>query len=240
MSARSLIDESNPAPAQGPLRRMMSWGRSWFDVNDDDTVRLPDGRIVPASEAPPPQAAAEQAPEDEEVARHLASLTPQCNTCLGGVVCCGCLPCKPKKRRAKGYKGPKFECQYHIGIQQEPNFDVYSRIIGKAGKHMKDIVNKSKTYHTADEPEDGTRLRLRGQGSGFMEKESDGVKRESRDPMMLCVTSCNTEAFACARGEVEALLQGIYADYRSATRQTVQLHVHEGPRPQEGSRRKGT
>mmetsp|Transcript_38448 Transcript_38448/g.102315 ORF Transcript_38448/g.102315 Transcript_38448/m.102315 type:complete len:249 (-) Transcript_38448:97-843(-) len=118
----------------------------------------------------------------------------------------------------------KLQCQFLIGIEDDADFGVKGRLLGKAGKHMKDVVA---------EAGEGTKLRLRGRGSGFFE----GPRRiESSDPLMLCVSAPSIEAYDEAKRLVCELLEGIYADYREVVpHSTVKLQVHEGPR--EGRRR---
>jgi len=118
----------------------------------------------------------------------------------------------------------KLQCQFLIGIEDDADFGVKGRLLGRAGKHMKDIIA---------EAGEGTKLRLRGRGSGFFE----GPRRmESTDPLMLCLSAPNIEAYDAAKRLVSELLEGIYMEYREVVPDsTVQLQVHEGPR--EGGRR---
>mmetsp|Transcript_167320 Transcript_167320/g.321422 ORF Transcript_167320/g.321422 Transcript_167320/m.321422 type:complete len:269 (-) Transcript_167320:49-855(-) len=232
----------------------------WADETDEGTVRTASGRLVPWSEAPPQldsstvEKPAEDDDEDDDDdedgspnGEEAAKLAPNQSTNADRIrkmtpttgCCAGCLPMmtaskkdrQSPKGRGKGRNkrvgsGPKHECQYHIGILQDDAFDVKRRIIGSGGSNMKEIVTNANQYSNGD----GTKLRLRGVGSGFLEMEG-GKKQESGDPLMLCITAVTDEAFQNARGSVEKLLLEIYAQYTTAYPGTmVQINVHEGRR----------
>lgn len=93
----------------------------------------------------------------------------------------------------------KQQCQFIIGIEEDPQFRVGRRLLGPYGQNMKDISNKT-----------GCRLRLRGRGSRFFEGPE---QQESPDPLMLCISSPCEDSHKEAIGLVEALLHPIYADY---------------------------
>lgn len=72
---------------------------------------------------------------------------------------------------------------------------------------MKRIIEKCRYENNA--PNDAVKLRLRGQGSGFKEGH---LKRESSEPLHLCVSSLYYDKFLIACGEAEKLMKKIYSD----------------------------
>mmetsp|Transcript_77462 Transcript_77462/g.205640 ORF Transcript_77462/g.205640 Transcript_77462/m.205640 type:complete len:419 (-) Transcript_77462:119-1375(-) len=117
----------------------------------------------------------------------------------------------------------KRQCQFMIGIEEEPHFQVKQKILGRHGQHMKSIAEKT-----------GAKLRLRGRGSGFLEGPE---QQESSDPLMLCVSAPNAWAYQEAKRLVRELLEGVHVAYggfcTQAGRATpdLSIQVHEGPRP---------
>lgn len=123
-------------------------------------------------------------------------------------------------RRSKGTgREPNYQCWFEIGIDQDDSFNVKARIIGNAGKHMKDIVHYCG---------DSTKLRLRGQGSGFLEGRHG---HESTDPLMLCVSA--PSEFSCnqAKRMITELLENIYEEYRAINGSAPKIRLHDGARP---------
>lgn len=133
----------------------------------------------------------------------------------------------------RGYRGSaatftstKLQCQFQVGIEEEPTFRVVRRLLGPAGQHMKDIAQDT-----------GAKLRLRGRGSKFLEGPE---QLESTDPLMLCVSVESNAGYVEAVERITALLEGIYADYGEFCAKTgkrapeLWVDLHEGPR--EGSR----
>jgi len=92
--------------------------------------------------------------------------------------------------------GTKFQCQFIIGIEEDSNFRVVRRVLGPAGAHKKRI-----------NLETGAKLRLRGRGSKFLEGPE---KQESHDPLMLCVSASNREAYERTVDLVQEVLEGVY------------------------------
>jgi hypothetical protein len=120
----------------------------------------------------------------------------------------------------------KLECQFTIGIEEDRHFHVVKRIIGTGGANMKEINEKT-----------GAKLRLRGRGSKFLE----GPRQlESKDDLMLCVSSKDLVGYEDAKNLVIDLLNNIYDDYAEACRSSgkvqpaLGIHLHEGAR--EGAR----
>ncbi|KAF4733398.1 hypothetical protein FOZ62_002624, partial [Perkinsus olseni] len=75
----------------------------------------------------------------------------------------------------------KFTCRFDIGIENDKEFQVARRIIGNKGANMKRIVGLS-----------NAKLRLRGQGSGYLE---GAVRQESPDPLHLCISCINRDGY---------------------------------------------
>lgn len=126
-----------------------------------------------------------------------------------------------QQRAAPRDAGRKLQCQFHIQIEEEPEFRVCRRLLGPAGKHMKAIAEKT-----------GSRLRLRGRGSRFREGPN---WQESDDPLMLCVSAVGRSPYDQAVKLVRELLEGIYQDYAAfnSSNPSLKIYLHEGAR--EGS-----
>mmetsp|Transcript_56905 Transcript_56905/g.133501 ORF Transcript_56905/g.133501 Transcript_56905/m.133501 type:complete len:335 (+) Transcript_56905:76-1080(+) len=116
----------------------------------------------------------------------------------------------------------KKQCQFIIGIEEDPIFRVGRRLLGPSGSHMKAIAAKT-----------GCRLRLRGKGSWFLEGPN---QEESSDPLMLCVSSPSEPDHAKAVQLIEELLLSVYADFRDFCVkegwpvQDLQIRRNEGAR----------
>jgi len=129
------------------------------------------------------------------------------------------------KGRGKGADG-KLQCQFVIGIEEESKFRIVKRILGQGGEHMKSIAQKT-----------DTKLRLRGQGSKFLEGWQN---KESNDDLMLCLSNQDRVGFEKAKELVSDLLKGIYHSYSSfcikagKTTPALSIQLHDGYR--EGSR----
>merc|ERR1712159_668050 len=109
-------------------------------------------------------------------------------------------------RKGSTTSSEKFQCQYHIGVQQgQGGFDVKRRVLGQNGANMKWILRHKRS------DSDLLKLRLRGRGSGFKEGPR---KIESRDELMLCV-SCNQDKaqYEDVKKDIEQILNGIYEEY---------------------------
>eukprot|EP00927_Polykrikos_kofoidii_P059324 TRINITY_DN54504_c0_g1_i1.p1 TRINITY_DN54504_c0_g1~~TRINITY_DN54504_c0_g1_i1.p1 ORF type:complete len:502 (+),score=59.08 TRINITY_DN54504_c0_g1_i1:138-1643(+) len=107
---------------------------------------------------------------------------------------------------APGQSGPpagasKYTCRFFIGIDNDDDFRVVRRIIGSGGARMKDIVAKAGGE---------AKLRLRGRGSGFVERDT---KSESQEALQLCISCPRAESYGVAVRCVEELLRGIYRQY---------------------------
>jgi len=127
-----------------------------------------------------------------------------------------------KKGAGKGASKEKFQCQFILGIEEDLEFHVVSRVIGRGGANMKRIFADS-----------GAKLRLRGRGSNFLEGAEE---KESEDDLMLCVSCMDASSFDMARKAVSKLIEGIYQQYRTFCRREgracpdLELTIHEGYR----------
>mmetsp|Transcript_5702 Transcript_5702/g.13146 ORF Transcript_5702/g.13146 Transcript_5702/m.13146 type:complete len:336 (-) Transcript_5702:83-1090(-) len=97
-------------------------------------------------------------------------------------------------------RNQKRQCQFIIGIEEDPMFRVGRRLLGPNGSHMKAIAAKT-----------GCRLRLRGRGSWFLEGPN---QEESSDPLMLCVSSPSEKDHLKAVHLIEELLRSVYAEFQ--------------------------
>lgn len=113
----------------------------------------------------------------------------------------------------------KHQCQFIIGVEEDADFGVVRRILGRAGANMKSIASKT-----------GVKLRLRGRGSKFLEGPE---QRESTDDLMLCLSGEDEASFEEAKELVSEILRDIYEKYGSFCRRvgrlppaalTVQVH----------------
>jgi len=106
----------------------------------------------------------------------------------------------------------KFTAKYEIPIRNLPGFCVARKIIGHRGKNMKSILGKLKENNFKGPIQDVTKLRLRGQGSGFKEGPNNC---ESPEPLHLCISSKYYEKYAEACELVENLLKSVYQEYNN-------------------------
>jgi hypothetical protein len=127
------------------------------------------------------------------------------------------------KQQVRGHD-TKHQCQFFIGIEEEPRFRVVRRIIGTAGANVKYI---------AEQAGPDTKLRLRGRGSKFFEGPE---KQEAPEPLMMCVSVPNRTAYDTVTRLVRETLERVYDEYdsfRVANGQSalrLRVRMHEGPR----------
>ena len=104
--------------------------------------------------------------------------------------------------------GHKLTCRYDVIIENDKNFQVAKKIIGSGGCNMKNIIKKStEGYYNK---KDLLKLRLRGIGSGYKEGPE---KKESGEPLHLCVSAKNQDVYEIACNGVERLLNEIFNDF---------------------------
>jgi hypothetical protein len=117
----------------------------------------------------------------------------------------GCSPFQrdsaEKSQHPSGTGGMKFLCSYIVGIVDSRSFGVSKRIIGRGGKNMKAISELCP----------GSKIRLRGRGSGFKEPHTNV---ESDIPLQVNLSSPNAESYERAKFELEKLLKEIYGEYK--------------------------
>lgn len=120
---------------------------------------------------------------------------------------CPGMPMRPRSRspwRGSGQKLPearKYTCRFIIGIESDDEFRVVRRIIGAGGAKMKDIVARSGG---------DAKLRLRGRGSGYVERD---IKTESNEPLQLCISCPHKDGYVTAVRCTEELLKSVYDSY---------------------------
>lgn len=131
-----------------------------------------------------------------------------------------------KRHRQKGADNKKFQCQFIIGIEEEPKFRVVRKIVGPGGQNMKSIAEQT-----------GAKMRLRGRGSKFLEGPE---QKESSDPLMLCLSVTGRWAYETSAQQITQLLEKVYSEYRQFCHKSgkavpyLKIQRHEGYR--EGSR----
>lgn len=132
---------------------------------------------------------------------------------------------KSRHRKGKGKgKGSsdKLQCQFIIGIEEDAEFGVVRRILGRAGANMKSVAERT-----------GVKLRLRGRGSKFLEGPE---QQESTDDLMLCVSGQDDAGFQLAKDLVSEILRDIYKQNVAFCRRVgkappaLNLQMHDGYR----------
>lgn len=113
-----------------------------------------------------------------------------------------------KSNRDRNQGPEKFLCRYKIGIEEDSKFRVVGRLIGPGGEVMKQIAQES-----------GAKLRVRGRGSNFLEGPE---RKESADPLMLCISAQDQCGFDCAVARVTELLEAVHEEYRAFCLKTGQ------------------
>lgn len=98
----------------------------------------------------------------------------------------------------------KFICVFQIGLEDDQEFCLVKRILGKAGNNMRRIAEEC-----------AAKVRLRGIGSGFLEG-SDG--KEANMPLQLNVSCTDYSNYAQAVDRVATLLKDLYKHYRRYAR----------------------
>ena len=92
-----------------------------------------------------------------------------------------------------------------IQIENDDNFFVTKRIIGKNGCFLKKIIQEACIKFG----DFSTKIRLRGKGSGYIEHNG----KESEEPLMLCVSSLNYPTYYNCCMLIDGLMKKIYNDY---------------------------
>jgi len=94
----------------------------------------------------------------------------------------------------------KFICVFQIGLEDDEEFCLVKRILGKAGNNMRRIAEDC-----------SAKVRLRGIGSGFLEG-ADG--REANMPLQLNVSCTDFDSYRAAAERVATLLRDLYKHFR--------------------------
>ena len=101
----------------------------------------------------------------------------------------------------------KYVCNYVVQIENDNIFKVAQRIIGKNGCFLKKILNESCIKYG----DYSTKIRLRGKGSGYIEKGTNCENGE--EPLILSVSSLNYPTYYNCCLLVDKLMNKIYDDY---------------------------
>jgi hypothetical protein len=99
----------------------------------------------------------------------------------------------------------KFVCNYLVQIENDDNFLVTKRIIGKNGCFLKKIIQEACIKFG----DFSTKIRLRGKGSGYLEQNG----KESEEPLMLCISSLNYPTYLNCCLLIDNLFTKVYNDY---------------------------
>jgi len=105
----------------------------------------------------------------------------------------------------------RWRCTFFVGIPETRDWGVVKRIIGVKGYNMKTII--------AQVP--GTKIRLRGQGSGFLDQLT-GI--ESSDPLQINLNAPTFDVYVKAQALVVDLLEYVYAEYEAYSGIRVSTH----------------
>jgi len=127
--------------------------------------------------------------------------------------------------------GNKYLCTFVVGISECESFNVSRRIIGRGGENMRFISKLCEESCKNDKSVPPgtvvtTKIRLRGKGSGFMERET---KQEAEVPLQVNVSTSSRDAYATAKFEMQNLLSSIYQEYERLTRQKYSVKLFEHP-----------
>ncbi|CAD7961744.1 unnamed protein product [Amoebophrya sp. A120] len=120
---------------------------------------------------------------------------------------------EPNDPNARPYR--KYTCRIDIGLQNEENFSVAKKLIGIKGANMKLIVQET-----------GSKLRLRGKDSGYLEGEE---QKESDEPLHLCISCTCWHGYQQAKKMAMDVIQLTLQEYKhyklSCGLECQRLHV---------------
>lgn len=97
-----------------------------------------------------------------------------------------------------------FLCHFEVGLEDDSQFCLVKRLLGKGGMNMKTIASEC-----------NVKVRLRGRGSGFREGPDSS---ESQQPLQLCLSTSCYNGYVEAFGRIIALLQDLYKHYKRFAR----------------------
>ena len=114
----------------------------------------------------------------------------------------------------------KYVCNYTVQIENDNLFMVTKRIIGKNGCFLKKILQESCIKYG----DYSTKIRLRGKGSGYVDKVSNNESKE--EPLMLSVSSLNYPTYYNCCLLVDNLMNKIYDDYYEHLHKVLPKELH--------------
>ena len=112
----------------------------------------------------------------------------------------------------------KFVCNYLVQIENDDNFLVTKRIIGKNGCFLKKIIQEACIKFG----DFSTKIRLRGKGSGYLEQDG----KESEEPLMLCISSLNYPTYLNCCLLIDNLFTKVYNDYYEYLSKILPKELH--------------
>ncbi|KAF9911063.1 hypothetical protein EC991_004936 [Linnemannia zychae] len=92
-----------------------------------------------------------------------------------------------------------FQTRVEIGMDSERTFNVRAKIVGPGGQYVKHVQNETRT-----------RVKLKGQGSGFLEVESG---REAEEPLYISIVGNSQEEVDEAERLCKDLVETVRAEY---------------------------
>ena len=103
----------------------------------------------------------------------------------------------------------KYICKFYLRIEADKEFQVIKRIIGAKGSNLKRIIDYCSKGPGGVYIPDAIKLKLKGVGSGYREKEGD-----KKEPLNLCVISKYQDKYKKACSFVIELIINIYEEYK--------------------------
>ncbi|KAF8946456.1 hypothetical protein BGZ47_000526 [Haplosporangium gracile] len=92
-----------------------------------------------------------------------------------------------------------FQTRVEINMDSERTFNVRAKIVGPGGQYVKHVQNETRT-----------RVKLKGQGSGFLEVETG---REAEEPLYICILGNTQEEVDEAERLCKDLVETVRAEY---------------------------
>ena len=114
----------------------------------------------------------------------------------------------------------KYVCNYSVQIENDNIFMVTKRIIGKNGCFLKKILQESCIKYG----DYSTKIRLRGKGSGYVDKISNTENEE--EPLTLSVSSLNYPTYYNCCLLVDNLMNKVYDDYFEYLHKVLPKELH--------------
>ena len=103
----------------------------------------------------------------------------------------------------------KYICKFYLQIEADKDFQVVKRVIGAKGCNLKRIIDYCSKGPGGVYVPDAIKLKLKGVGSGYKEKEGD-----KKEPLNLCVISKYQDKYKKACSFVIELIINIYEEYK--------------------------